>query len=151
MLGLVSTPSPPMVRQSVDTVRRWNRRGQGISARSMTMRVAGRPLVYPQEIRLRMVAFYCQTQPLPECGRWTFPDGASHIRPTGGLVPWSAQLPSKSTLHRILQSNLAIKPHQSSYSFISPIPTSFPRCEHLVGLYRNPPQNLIFFDECPGI
>ena len=22
---------------------------------------------------------------------------------------------------------------------------------HLVGLYRNPPTNLIFFDECPGI
>jgi transposase len=58
--------------------------------------------------------------------------------------------PSKSTLHRILQSN-RLKPHQSSYFLHITDPDFFPKMEHLVGLYRNPPQNLIFFDECPGI
>jgi len=30
-------------------------------------------------------------------------------------------------------------------------PDFFPKMEHLLSLYRSPPKNLIFFDECPGI
>jgi transposase len=49
-----------------------------------------------------------------------------------------------------LQSN-RLKPHQSRYFLHITDPDFFPKMEHLVSLYRNPPQNLIFFDECPGI
>ena len=30
-------------------------------------------------------------------------------------------------------------------------PDFFPKMEHLLELYSNPPKNLFFFDECPGI
>ena len=53
-------------------------------------------------------------------------------------------------MHRILKSN-RLKPHQSRYFLHITDPDFFPKMEHLVGLYRSPPPNLFFFDECPGI
>ncbi len=44
-----------------------------------------------------------------------------------------------------------MKPHQSRYFLHITDPDFFPKMEHLIGLYRRPPPNLIFFDECPGI
>ena len=58
-----------------------------------------------------MVAFYCQTQPLPGCGRWTLQWAARRLKADPQHVGVS---PSKSTLHRILQAN-RLKPHQSRY------------------------------------
>jgi len=58
--------------------------------------------------------------------------------------------PSKSTLHRILKSN-RLKPHQSRYFLHITDPDFFPKMEHLVALYKKPPRQLFFFDECPGI
>ncbi len=135
-----------VVHYSVDTVRRWIRRSKESGEFHDYARL-GRPAIYTQEIQLRMVAFYCQTQPLPECGRWTLRWAAQRLKGDSTLV---GAAPSKSTLHRILQSN-RLKPHQSSYFLHITDPDFFPKMEHLVGLYRNPPQNLIFFDECPGI
>ncbi len=135
-----------MVHYSVDTVRRWIRRAKG-SGEIHDHARSGRPPVYLQEFQLRIVAFYCQTQPLPECGRWTLRWAAQRLKVDSTLV---GAAPSKSTLHRILQSN-RLKPHQSSYFLHITDPDFFPKMEHLVGLYNNPPQNLIFFDECPGI
>lgn len=135
-----------MVHYSVDTVRCWIRRAKESGELHDHSR-SGRPAIYPQEIRLRMVAFYCQTQPLPECGRWTLRWAACHLKVDSSVV---GAAPSKSTIHRILQSN-QLKPHQSSYFLHITDPDFFPKMEHLVGLYLNPPKNLIFFDECPGI
>jgi len=58
--------------------------------------------------------------------------------------------PSKSTIQRILKEN-NLKPHQSRYFLHITDPDFFPKMEHLIQLYLNPPQNLFFFDECPGI
>jgi transposase len=135
-----------IVHYSVDTVRRWMRRAKESGELHDNAR-SGRPPIYPQEIQLRLVAFYCQTQPLPACGRWTLRWAAQRLKVESTLV---GAAPSKSTLHRILQSN-RLKPHQSSYFLHITDPDFFPKMEHLVGLYRNPPQHLIFFDECPGI
>ena len=96
---------------------------------------------------MRIVAFYCQTRPLPDAGRWTLRWAARRLRSDSTVVGAS---PSKSTIHRILQSN-RLKPHQSRYFLHITDPDFFPKMEHLVGLYRNPPANLFFFDECPGI
>ncbi len=96
---------------------------------------------------MRIVAFYCQTQPLPGAGRWTLRWAECRLKADSTAV---GSAPSKSTLHRILQSN-RLKPHQSRYFLHITDPDFFPKMEHLVSLYRNPPQNLIFFDECPGI
>ena len=58
--------------------------------------------------------------------------------------------PSKSSIHRILKEN-NLKPHQSRYFLHITDPNFFPKMDHLIKLYSNPPQNLFFFDECPGI
>ncbi len=58
--------------------------------------------------------------------------------------------PSKSTIHRILKEN-KLKPHQSRYFLHITDPNFFPKMDHLIKLYLNPPKNLFFFDECPGI
>lgn len=134
------------LRRSVQTVRRWIRRSQTTGDLHDRPR-SGRPALYSEEAKLRIVAFYCQTQPLPNSGRWSLRWAARRLlaEPTriGGL-------PSKSTLHRILQSN-RLKPHRSRYFLHITDPDFFPKMEHLVGLYRNPPRRLFFFDECPGI
>ena len=134
------------LRRSVQTVRRWIRRSQTTGDLHDRPR-SGRPALYSEEAKLRIVAFYCQTQPLPNSGRWSLRWAARRLlaEPTRIGV-----LPSKSTLHRILQSN-RLKPHRSRYFLHITDPDFFPKMEHLVGLYRNPPRRLFFFDECPGI
>jgi len=135
-----------MVGYSVRTVRRWIRRAKH-SGELHDQARSGRPAIYPLELQMRIVAFYCQTQPLPGAGRWTlrWAERRLQAHPTAVGVA-----PSKSTVHRILQSN-RLKPHQSRYFLHITDPDFFPKMEHLVELYRNPPANLFFFDECPGI
>lgn len=131
---------------SVYTVRRWIRRGaQTDDLRDLPR--SGCPAVYTEEIALKMIAFYCQIRPLPGCGRWTLAWAAAH------LVAHPEQIgasPSKSTIHRILQNN-KLKPHLSIYFLQITDPNFFPKMEHLLALYKSPPANLYFFDECPGI
>jgi transposase len=135
-----------VVQYSVASVRRWIQRaktGAGVHDRPRS----GRPAMFTAEAQLRMVAFYCQTQPLPGCGRWTLRWAAHRLKAEPDRLGAS---PSKSTLHRTLQSN-RLKPHQSRYFLHITDPDFFPKLEHLVGLYRTAPPHLIFFDECPGI
>ena len=131
---------------SVQTVRRWNRRSQTTADLHDCPR-SGRPALYSDETKLRIVTFYCQTQPLPNCGRWSLRWAARRLEADPSRIGVS---PSKSTLHRILQSN-RLKPHQSRYFLHITDPDFFPKMEHLVSLYANPPRRLFFFDECPGI
>ena len=130
-----------LVRCSLSSVRRWVRRAKGAGELHDHAR-SGRPAIYPQELQMRIVAFYCQTQPLPGAGRWTLRWAERRLRSDSALVGAS---PSKSTVHRILQRN-RLKPHQSRYFLHITDPDFFPKMEHLVALYRNPPANLFFFD-----
>jgi len=135
-----------LVRCSLGSVRRWIRRTKGTGEIHDRAR-SGRPAIYGQKLQMRIVAFYCQTQPLPDAGRWTLRWAERRLRSDSTVVGAS---PGKSTIHRILQSN-RLKPHQSRYFLHITDPDFFPKMEHLVALYRNPPANLFFFDECPGI
>ena len=126
-----------LVGYSVSSVHRWISRARA----SMTLddqARSGRPALYPQEIKIRIVAFYCQTRPLPNCGRWSLRWAECSLKADDTLV---GAAPSKSTLHRILQSN-QLKPHQSCYFLQITDPDFFPKMEHLIELYRNPPPNL---------
>jgi len=108
---------------------------------------SGRPAIYHETFKLELIGFYCQTQPFPSSGRWTIRWAATHLAAHPECVKAT---PSKSTIHRILkESNL--KPHQSRYFLHITDPNFFPKMDHLITLYRNPPKNLFFFDECPGI
>jgi len=135
-----------LVRCSRSSVRRWIRRAKGTGELHDRAR-SGRPAIYGQKLQMRIVAFYCQTQPLPGAGRWTLRWAARRLLADSTVVGAS---PGKSTIHRILQRN-RLKPHQSRYFLHITDPDFFPKMEHLVALYRNPPANLFFFDECPGI
>lgn len=135
-----------LVPSSECTVRRWIRRSETTGDLHDRPR-SGRRLIYTEESQLRLIAFYCQTQPLPNCGRWTTRVAAAHLRAQPEQMGAS---PSKSTIHRILRKN-KLKPHLSRYFLHITDPDFFPKMEHLVALYANPPRYLFFFDECPGI
>jgi len=131
---------------SVHTVHRWIRRGAQTSD-LMDLPRSGCPATYAEDVALKVVAFYCQTRPLPGCGRWTLTWAEAHLAAHPEQV---GACPSKSTIHRILQ-NSSLKPHLSIYFLQITDPDFFPKMEHLIALYKNPPSRLYFFDECPGI
>lgn len=131
---------------SAHTVHRWIQRDRTTGDLHDRPR-SGRPAFYSEAEKLRIVAFYCQTQPLPNSGRWSLRWAACHLRKEPTKLGVS---PTKSTLHRILQSN-RLKPHRSRYFLHITDPDFFPKLEQLLDLYANPPQHLFFFDECPGI
>jgi transposase len=135
-----------LVQRSIRTVRRWLARSETATELCDLPR-SGRPLLYPEEARLRAVAFYCQTRPLPGCGRWSLQWAVAHLEANPDVL---GICPSKSTLHRMLQDN-RLRPHRSRYFLHITDPDFFPKMEHLVELYKDPPRHLFFFDECPGI
>ena len=128
---------------NMQMVYRWSRRCDfNDKAR------AGRPLLYNEEIQLKTIAFYCQTTPLPDCGRWTLRWAEKQLKkedsnPVGQPV-------SRSTIQRILKSHV-LKPHISKYFLQITDPDFFPKMQHIISLYMNPPEYLFCFDECPGI
>ncbi len=131
---------------SIYTVGRWIRRG--IQADDLgDLPRSGHPVKYTGEIALKVVAFYCQTRPLPGCGRWTLRWAEAHLAAHPEQV---RACPGRSTIHRILR-NSSLKPHLSIYFLQITDPDFFPKMEHLLALYKDPPSNLYFFDECPGI
>lgn len=130
---------------SIDTVRRWIRRGAQTDDLKDLPR-SGRPTVYAEEVALKVVAFYCQIRPLPGCGRWTLAWAAAYLKAHPEQIGVS---PSKSTIHRILRNN-SLKPHLSIYFLQITDPDFFPKMEHLLALYKDPPPNLYFFDESPA-
>jgi len=127
---------------TVEMVYRWSGRCDiNDKARS------GRPFVYNQEIQLKIIAFYCQTTPLPGCGRWSLRWAEKNIlknsEPVGKPI-------SHSTIGRILNRH-HLKPHLSKYFLQVTDPDFFPKMEHIISLYFNQPKYLFSFDECPGI
>jgi transposase len=40
---------------------------------------SGRPATYSETFKLELIGFYCQTQPLPNSGRWTLRWAAAHL------------------------------------------------------------------------
>jgi len=107
----------------------------------------GRPLIYGQSTRLSLIGFYCQSQPFSECGRWTLRLAEKYLEKHSDILEVAI---SKSSIHRILQAN-NLKPHRSAYFLHISDPDFFPKMNHLIKLYLNPPEYLYCFDECPGI
>jgi len=57
---------------------------------------------------------------------------------------------SHSTIGRILKMH-ALRPHLRKYFLTITDPEFFPKMEHIIELYLNPPKYLFCFDECTGI
>ncbi len=144
--GYSKTTSAKLTGYCRSTVNRWLRRVkecEGTRDRSRT----GRPAIYSETAKLRLTGFYCQTQPFLNSGRWSLRWAAVYLAAHPECIDAS---PGKSTIHRILKKN-GLKPHQSRYFLHVTDPDFFPKMDHLIKLYKNPPKNLFFFDECPGI
>lgn len=108
---------------------------------------SGRPFIYEESHQLKIIGFYCQSQPLPKCGRWSLRMAAAYLVAHPEKVGFSI---SKSSIFRILQQH-NLKPHRNRYFLHISDPDFFPKMEHIIELYHNPPPNLYCFDESPGI
>ena len=133
---------------NVSTVNRWRQRAQNnIDVELKDKPRSGRPTVYDEALRHRLVAFYCQTTPLPGVGRWTLRWAEKHLESNPEAV--GAMLP-RSTIWRILNSQ-NLKPHRHKYFLQITDPDFFPKMEHLIQVYKTRKKNLFCFDECSGI
>jgi transposase len=139
------------VNLDISTVNRWTERTERAES-DMELKDKprpGRPLVYDDAIRHRVVAFYCQTTPLPEAGRWTLRWAEKMLEITPELVGAGSML-SRSTIGRILNSQ-NLKPHRRKYFLQITDPDFFPKMEHLIQVYKTRKNNLFCYDECTGI
>ena len=145
-LGFRAKKIANLVNNHIITVYKWTTRLKNNDDLCDRKR-SGRPPIYDESIQLKIVSFYCQSHPLPKCGKWTVRWAALHLQAHPEQIGAN---PSKSTIHRILKKN-KLKPHQSRYFLHITDPEFFPKMEHLVKLFMTPPPFLFFFDECPGI
>jgi transposase len=127
---------------TVEMVYRWSRRCY-IDDKAHS----GRPLLYNQEMQLKIIAFYCQTTPLTGFGRWSLRWAEKHLLKNQEKVEKPI---CHSTIGRILKRH-HLKPHLSKYFLQITDPDFFPKMEHIISLYFNQTKYLFSFDECPGI
>lgn len=107
----------------------------------------GCPVTFTEDFKQKLTAFYCQTTPLKNGGKWTIRWAKSHLDANINIL----QIPvSESSIYRILKQQ-HLKPHLSKYYLQITDPKFFPKMEHLLNLFANLPKNIFFFDECPGI
>lgn len=144
--GITLCTVATLVEYSISSVRRSIKRMNETGYVFDRVR-SGRPARYSEELKLELIGFYCQTQPFLNSGRWTIRWAAAHLAEHPEIINAT---PGKSSIHRILKEN-NLKPHQSRYFLHITDPDFFPKMDHLIKLYLNPPKNLFFFDECPGI
>jgi transposase len=130
---------------AMSMVYRWT--GRASSDNVMDNPRPGQTPVFDETLQLRLIAFYCQERPLSGRGRWTLRWAAKFLKanPTRLGVTISA-----SNIHRILKKH-GLKPHQVKYFLHISDPDFFPKLDHLLALFADPPDRLWFFDECPGI
>ncbi|OVE82752.1 hypothetical protein BVY04_00085 [bacterium M21] len=129
-----------------DTVKRWQDKNKN-DFTIWDLSHSGRKRIYGADIEDRFIAFYCQTKPFGDTGRWSFRWAESHLGKNGKVV---GACPSRSTMQRILNRH-GLKPHKNRYFLQITDPDFFPKMERLIELYQNPPKYLFCFDECPGI
>lgn len=129
------------------TVFRWACRVEE-GKRLTDIQRCGRPRRFSDADRLMTIAVYCQhSPPLPGIHLWSLRDVQryfkEHPESIGGPI-------SHATIHRILLDH-ALRPHRRKYYLQITDPDFFPKMEHIIGHYSNPPQNLYCFDECTCI
>jgi transposase len=136
----------------ISTVNRWTERAKSDMELDIKDKPRpGRPPVYDDALRHRVVAFYCQTTPLPGTGRWTLRWAERILKITPELVgAETGSMLSRSTIGRILNSQ-NLKPHRRKYFLQITDPDFFPKMEHLIQVYKTRKNNLFCYDECTGI
>jgi transposase len=129
---------------SLTMIRRWG--GSTESTQFLDAKRSGRPLLFTESVRLRLIAFYCQC-PLPGCRSWSVRWAAQYFSEHNEII---GRKISPSTIHRLISTH-SLRPHRVRYFLHITDPLFFPKMERLLQLYREPPQHLFCFDECSGI
>lgn len=108
----------------------------------------GRPRRFSEAARLMTIAVYCQqSPPLPGVHRWSLSDAQRYFKEHSELIGGPM---SRATIHRILLEH-ALRPHRRKYYLQITDPDFFPKMEHIIECYSDPPENLYCFDECTCI
>jgi transposase len=108
----------------------------------------GRPRTFSEGARLMTIAVYCQqAPPLPGLHLWSLRDAERYFKEHTESIGRSI---SHATIQRILLEH-ALRPHRHKYYLQITDPNFFPKMEHIIGCYLNPPENLYCFDECTCI
>ena len=131
---------------SPSTVRRWGAAVE-VTGQLLDRKRAGRRPVFTEAMRLKLVAFYCQS-PLAGCRTWSLRWAAQYLN--NKRPEFIGCTISASTIHRILQTH-SLRPHLVKYFLHISDPDFFPKMERLIQLYLQPPPYLFCFDECTGI
>jgi transposase len=130
----------------VKTVFRWKQRfqtGDGILDRPRS----GRPSTIPPEVNHRLLAFYCQYNPLPGYTRWSIRWAETYLQKHLDIL----QCPiSRSSIHRLLKSN-SLKPYRNKYFLQICDPDFFPKMEKIIKAYQRAYPYLFCLDECTGL
>ena len=103
------------------------------------------PLTHEQQCTI--IAFYCQSSPLPGMQRWTLRTAARHINNNLELLGRTVH---HSTIGRLLASH-HLRPHTVSYFLHIRDPLFFEKMHHILGIYELNSDYLFCFDECPNI
>ena len=128
------------------TVGRWVvrvGRGEPITDRPRS----GHPTLFGEEAQLKTIAFFCQTPALSGCTRWTLRDAERHFAAHPQVIGCAM---SRSAIARVLGEH-ALRPHVRQYFLQITDPDFFPKMDHIIGLYLDPPEHLFCFDECTGV
>jgi transposase len=124
----------------------WKKRfqaGEGISDKSRS----GRPLRIPSEVDQRLIAFYCQQNPLPGCSRWTIRWAQTYLDEHPEILQCSI---GRSSIHNRLTSH-ALKPYQKKYFLQICDPHFFEKMEKILRVYAHSYKYLFCLDECTGL
>lgn len=134
------------VNRDISTVNRWINRFYEAKELNDQKR-SGRPLRIMEDVQLKTIAFYCQTTPLPGLSRLSLRDAEKYLEQHQEILGCSI---SYSTIRQFLKSH-SLRPHLTKYFLNITDPHFFPKMQHLINVYLNPPEHLFCFDECPGI
>jgi len=130
----------------VKTVFVWKKRfqaGGGILGRPRN----GRPPTIPPEVNYRLLAFYCQHDPLPGCSRWSIRWAETYLHKHQEILQCTI---SRSSIHRFLKSN-ALRPYRNKYFLQICDPQFFPKMEKIIKAYKRAHPYLFCLDECTGL
>jgi len=134
------------VNRDLATIKRWIFRFQQTIELNDKKR-PGCPAKFNEDVQFKTIYFYCKRNPLPGLSHFSLRDAEHYLRQhheiLGGTI-------SHSTIGRILNSH-SLKPHLNKYFLSITDPNFFPKMQHIISLYMNPPEYLFCFDECPGI
>ena len=125
------------------TIQRWVCRVE--EGRPLTdLPRSGRPRSFSEAARLTTIAVYCQHRPpLPGIHMWSLRTAQRYFKEHPEIIGGSI---SPATIQRILSEH-ALKPHRREYYLQITDPDFFPKMDHIIDCYLNPPRNLYCFDE----